>query len=440
MSCARRSRIQKTGWQPRRKMICRFVPPICGFCSRQTRPYLWILVCSVLAFLFSQPLRVYAEDRSAAKEMVLGMSTALSGPASFLGQNVRAGVAAAIGELNQSGGIAGQQLKLICLDDGYEPTRTAPNMRRLIHQDQVLAIIGNVGTPTAVSAIPIANAGQTAFFGAFSGAGILRKSPPDRYVINYRASYAEEVTAMIEALIAYGRLAPEEIAFFTQRDAYGDAGFAGGVEALKMHGLKDEATIIHSRYERNTLAVENGLADMMMAEALPKAIIMVGTYAPCAAFIRLAKKYGLNVIFMNVSFVGVEPLAHELGKAGDGVIITQVVPHFDSDLPIVRSYRQALAAYQPSLEVSFSSLEGYAAARILFKGLKTIEGPVTREAVIDALEGLGDFDIGMGQPLRLDYREHQACHRVWPMVLVNGRPVPFKWSQLAESAARSRHE
>jgi branched-chain amino acid transport system substrate-binding protein len=335
----------------------------------------------------------------------------------------------------ESGGIKGKRPTLVCLDDGYEPARTAPNMRHLIHDQNVLAIIGNVGTPTAVAAIPIANAGQTAFFGAFTGAGILRKTPPDRYVINYRASYAEEVSAMIEALIGVVGLRPFEIAFFTQRDTYGDAGFAGGIAALKKHGLLDENQIVHSRYERNTLAVENGLADIILADPPPKAVIMVGAYAPCAAFIRLARQSGLKALFLNVSFVGSAPLAKALGKDGDGVIITQVVPHFDAELPIVQQYRSALVAYADDQEKSFSSLEGYIAARILLKALETITGPISRDGIVTALEGLGEFSIGMGEHLHLGPQDHQACHRIWPTVLSNGKAVPYSWSQLAKNAA-----
>lgn len=368
----------------------------------------------------------------------LGMSTALTGPASFLGINMRAGVLAAIDQFNQHGGLNGRQVELHCLDDGYEPTRTAPNMRRLIHQENVLAIIGNVGTPTAVAAIPIANAGKTLFFGAFTGAGILRKSPPDRYVINYRASYAQEVSAMIEALVDIAGLKPQQIAFFTQRDTYGDAGYIGGIEALRRHGLKDENSIVHSRYERNTLAVENGLADIMLADPLPRAVIMVGTYAPCSEFIRLAKANGLSAFFLNVSFVGAEPLAAELGSTGDGVIVTQVVPHFNSELPIVSDFRKALAVFDSALKPSFVSLEGYIVARILFKALKGIQGDLTREAVVDALENLGSFDIGLDQRLHLGASSHQASHRIWPTVLKNGRAVPFSWEELAEIAGKSK--
>ncbi len=362
--------------------------------------------------------------------ILLGMSTALSGPAAVLGTNMRTGVLAAFEEANQAGGVNGCKLRLVALDDGYEPERTVPNMHQLIEEEGVLAIIGNVGTPTAVAAIPIANAKKTPFFGAFTGAGVLRKNPPDRYVINYRASYAEETVAMVDALIEVGKMKPEEIAFFTQRDTYGDAGFAGGLAALKRHGLQNTGDVVHGRYERNTLAVENALADILFHEPLAKAVVMVGAYAPCAEFIRLAKANGLDVLFLNVSFVGAEPLLDELGEEGDGVIATQVVPHFDSDLPIVARYRAALQLLDQALPPTFGALEGYTVGHILCQALRTIEGKPTREAIVDALEGLGDFDIGLGEPLHLGPGDHQACHRVWPTVLRGGKAVPYAWTDL----------
>ena len=363
--------------------------------------------------------------------IVLGMSTALSGPAGSLGSNMRAGVLAAFEEANQAGGINSRKLRLVALDDGYEPGRTTPNVRKLIDDEQVLAIVGNVGTPTAVAAIPIANEGKTPFFGAFTGAGVLRKTPPDRYVINYRASYAEETAAMVDALIEVAKMEPEEIAFFTQRDTYGDAGFAGGLDALKRHGLQSTGNVAHGRYERNTLAVENALADILFHEPLAKAVIMVGAYAPCAEFIRLARPHGLDAVFLNVSFVGAAPLVDELGEEGDGVIVTQVVPHFQSELPVVAQYRAALQALDVSLSHTFGSLEGYIVGRILCRALMTIDVTPTRETVVDALEGLGEFDMGLEKPLRLGPGDHQACHQVWPTVLRGGKVVPYNWGELA---------
>ena len=371
------------------------------------------------------------EASSADDVLVFGMSTALTGPTSHLGINMRTGVLAAFEEANRAGGIHGRRLRLVALDDGYEPDRTVVNMHKLIDEEQVLAIVGNVGTPTAVAAIPIANAMKTPFFGAYTGAGVLRKKPPDRYVINFRASYAEETAAMVDALVDVAKIAPTEIAFFTQRDAFGDAGYVGGLAALKRHGLEDEGAIAHGRYERNTLAVENGLADILYHTPTPKAVIMVGTYAPSAEFIRLAKEVGLDALFLNVSFVGVEALLGLLGKTGDGTIGTQVVPHYRAELQIVQEHRAALKALDTSPPPTSGSLEGYIVGRILCRALAAIDGRPTRESIVDALESLGEFDLGLGVPLHLGPDNHQACHRVWPTAFRDGELVPFDWTELA---------
>jgi branched-chain amino acid transport system substrate-binding protein len=295
----------------------------------------------------------------------------------------------------------------------------------------VLAVIGNVGTPTAIAAVPIADEQKTLFFAPFTGAGFLRRNPPDRYVINFRASYEEETAAMIDALIDKADLKPEEIAFFTQRDAYGDAGFSAGLAALKRHGLKSEQGIVNVRYERNTVAVENAVADLLEAEPAPRAVVMVGTYLPCAKLIKLSREANLNVLFLGVSFVGSQGLAEALDGADAPVIITQVVPPpSDDSIPMVREYEADLRANDPTASGGFAEFEGYIVSRILTLALSTIKGSPTRETVIDALEHLGQFDIGLGESLNLNLNEHQASHRIWPTVLRNGKFVPFQWSQI----------
>lgn len=364
-------------------------------------------------------------------DILLGMSTALSGPTAELGREMQRGVLAGLERANRRGGIKGRRLRLVTFDDGYEPARTAPNMRRLIEEERVLAVVGNVGTPTAIASLPIANDHRTLFFAPFSGAGVLRRQPPDRYVINYRASYAEEIGAMVDALIDIGKVKPEEIAFFTQRDGYGDAGYVGGFAALKKHGLKNERSVLHVRYQRNTLAVENALADLLYAEQLPRAVIMVGAYAPCAKFIRLARDSGVEALFLCVSFIGSSALAHELEPETGRVIVTQVVPPLaDMPLPIIRDYRSDLRLLDPTAEPTFVSLEGYIAARIFLTALERIKAPPDRSNIIDALEGLGSFDLGLGRPLLLGPKEHQASHAVWPTRLVGGRFLPFDWADI----------
>ncbi|MEH6633507.1 MAG: ABC transporter substrate-binding protein [Halopseudomonas aestusnigri] len=386
-------------------------------------------IFSIFAVLFSVS-EISADTHD--DEVLLGMSTALTGPAAELGKNMRLGVGIRIARENAKGGVKGRLIRLLAWDDGYEPEQTVPNMRDLIEQEDVLAIIGNVGTPTAISAIPIANEEKTLLFAPYTGAGVLRKTPPDRYVINYRASYAEETSAMVDALINHAKLKPEEIAFFTQRDGYGDAGYIGGISALKKFGLESESLITHTRYERNTLVVENALADILLADPTPRAVIMVGAYAPSARFIKLARDAGLEALFVNVSFVGAEPLARELGDKYDGVIVTQVVPYpEDNSLPIVDRYQKDILSYGKGRRSSFGSLEGYIAAEILIKALYRIEGAPSRENIIDALEGLKEFSIGSGHQLRFDEDNHQASHRVWSTVLRNGKFVPFHWADIS---------
>src|SRR5450631_1584761 len=274
------------------------------------------MICPLIGGLLALGVTLTSAEGNprVAEEITLGMSTALSGPAADLGRDMRRGVLAGFERANRAGGVNGRKLRLVALDDGYEPSRTAPNMRQLLDKDNVLAVIGNVGTPTAIVAIPIAMEQKTLFFAAYTGAGVLRDKPPERYVINYRASYAEEAGTMIDGLIDDLGVKPEEIAFFTQRDGYGDAGFNGGVAALKRHGLKNEKAILHVRYERNTLAVENAVASLVLAEHPPRAIVMVGAYAPSAKFIQQCREAGLRALFLNVSFVGSLPLAKELGR------------------------------------------------------------------------------------------------------------------------------
>jgi branched-chain amino acid transport system substrate-binding protein len=401
-------------------------------------PYRLMIALTILfLFLALGSREAQAAEADPPGEIVLGMSTVLTGSAGNLGNDMQRGILAGLERANRNGGVNGRKLRLITLDDGYEPTRTAPNLRKLIQKDHVLAIIGDVGTPTAIVAVPLVNEQKTLLFAPFSGGPILRNDPPDRYVINFRPGYAEELAAMIDALIDIAGLKPEEIAFFTQRDSYGDAAFTLGMTALQSHGLIDPRTILHVGYTRNTLAVESAVANLLMAGNPPRAVVMVGAYAPCAKFIRLCRNSDLSSLFLNVSFVGSNSLAEALGKTDAHIIVTQVVPDpSDDSVPIVREYRADLKAIDSSASAGFGDLEGYIAARILTLALEKIQGPPTREAVVDALEGLGQFDIGLGKTLYLSRTEHQASHRVWPTLLKEGRFVPFQWSDITASLKR----
>jgi branched-chain amino acid transport system substrate-binding protein len=354
-------------------------------------------------------------------EIRFGISAPFSGAAKELGQNMKLGIEAAFNSVNDRGGVHGRKLRLIAADDGYEPARTTETMKSLFEKDQVFGIVGNVGTPTAVVAVPYALQHKMLFFGAFTGAGLLRNDPPDRYVFNYRASYAEETAAVVQYLVKVKRLKPTQIAVFAQQDAYGEAGWAGVAKAVRALG-GDENAILRLYYQRNTVEVDAAVAELKAhnitkGKAPIKAVIMVPTYRAAARFIEKTHDLYPSMIYTSVSFVGSTALANELmllgSKYANGIIVTQVVPAVDGYSSLALEYKSALAKYFPGEAPDYVSLEGYVMARVLIAALQNNGPDLDTEKLVQTLENLHDYDIGLGTPVSFGRSEHQGVHKVW---------------------------
>jgi branched-chain amino acid transport system substrate-binding protein len=371
------------------------------------------------------PLALQSEQKSVESpvqgvtdnEIRFGISAPFSGAAKELGQNMKLGFDAAFKVANTNGGVHGRQLRLIAVDDGYEPTRTAETMKQLYEQDRVFGIVGNVGTPTAVVALPYALERRMLFYGAFTGASLLRRDPPDRYVFNYRASYAEETDAVVRYLVKVRGLKAQQIAVFAQQDSYGDAGFAGVAKAIRSLQVGDESTILRLNYKRNTVDVDEAIAQLKKSRVPIKAVIMVPTYRAAARFIEKTRDLYPSKIYTSVSFVGSTALASELMLLGQkyttGVIVTQVVPAVEGHSSVVLDYKSALTKYFPGESPDYVSLEGYLAGSVLVEALKRNGLQLDTERLVDTLENLHDFDLGLGTPVSFGRTEHQALHKVW---------------------------
>jgi branched-chain amino acid transport system substrate-binding protein len=365
-------------------------------------------------------------------EVLCGMSAAFSGPSRELGNRMKLGVDTAFSLVNEQGGVAGRKLRLLALDDGYEGARAGDNMRELLDERKVFAIIGNVGTPTAQVAVPYTVSHKTIFFGAFTGSKLLRQEPPDRYVFNYRASYEEETAKMVHYLVDARRIAPASIVVFAQHDGYGDAGFDGVAKTMRKYGRGD-ADILRVNYERNTIDVEGAVRDVVKyhdSGHRVAAVIMVATYKAAAKFIQKIKDKGFDPRFLNVSFVGSNALLDELKELGPayapGVIITQVVPPYESGATGVLRYREALNRYHPDQQPDFVSLEGYVVGTLFAEGLQRAGRDPDTEKLVDALESIHDYDMGMGTIINFGASEHQGSHKVWGTAIdLQGHFVPF---------------
>src|SRR5437764_7304698 len=330
-------------------------------------------------------LAAAADPGVTATTIVIGQSAAFSGPASELGNEMRAGALAYFQSVNAAGGINGRKIELRSLDDGYEPDRAAANTRKLI-EDGVFLLFGYVGTPTSNASKPIFTAARVPFVGPCTGAESLR-SPLNRYIFNIRASYYDETDKLIGQLVGQTL---ERIAVFYQNDDYGKAGLSGVERAMLKRNMKIMAT---GTVERNTVDVATAVKSICKGE--PQGVVMISAYKSCAAFIKEARAAGCNPTFLNVSFVGSKALAHESGAAGRGVGISQVVPFpWNLSARVVKDYQQLLEASTGKQNYSFTSLEGFIAAKVLVEGLRRTGNDLTREKFINAMEQIRDYDVG----------------------------------------------
>jgi ABC-type branched-subunit amino acid transport system substrate-binding protein len=353
-------------------------------------------------------------------EVLFGMSAAFSGTAKELGRNMKVGFDVAFAAANEAGGVNGRKLSLVALDDNNEPAKAQATIRDLVEKRKVFALVGNVGSAAIESYMPYLLDRQVMLFGAMSGAGFLRADPPDRWVFNYRASYAEETAAAVRWLVEVKRIRPSEIAFFGQEDGYGDSGWKGYSQILRRY-RRDPARALRTGFRRNTVDVDEAVKKVRQAAASGKvrAVVMVATHRPASKFIE--RLHGLNLTFTNASAVEAHELADDLGQLGaryaDGVVVTQVVPIPTARASALLKYQEHLRRFAPGERPDFLSLQAWVSAQILLEGLKRAGRNLTPDTLVDALESIRGWDMGIGVPITFGPSEHQASHKIWGTVL-----------------------
>ncbi|CAN7648865.1 ABC transporter substrate-binding protein [Variovorax sp. LjRoot290] len=342
--------------------------------------------------------------------IVLGQSAPFSGPAAQLGIQFYQGAKLFLDQYNATPGHRDVQIKF--LDDGYEPDRCVANTRKLI-DEEAFALFGYIGTPTSLAALPLAVGAKIPFIAPFTGAMALRE-PFHRNVFHLRASYNDETALIVKQLTHLGL---KKIAVFYQNDAYGKAGLDGTTLALSQLDLKPAAL---ATVERNTVDVAAAVKTIVAAK--PDAVVQVSAYKSCAAFIREARKVGYGGTFYNVSFVGTQALADELGKDGAGVVVTQVVPSpYYAANGITREFNDAVKKSGGATKANFSSMEGYLAAKVLTEGLRRAPGKLTRDGLIAGLESIDRQQFG-GFEVSFSPRNHVASKFVeLSMITGDGR-------------------
>ncbi len=423
----------------------------------------------------------------------IGMSAPLQGPSAALGTEMRRGINAMLERFNLDGGVNGRRVVLEARNDNYDPDTALNVMHELLDVEQVVsgedqpdvrgkngvfALVGNVGTPTMLVTAPVATKNKVIFFGPFTGAqAYLRDDTNSPYVYNYRAGYVDETAAMVDYI--RGSRIPriindpatdyQRILVFAQEDTYGDSGYDGVVSAYNQSvgPLPSTNAIRRVNYKRDTI----GSVDPAIAEAgvylngvlarsttgvQSVAVIMIDTYQIGNRFIRGVKDWinqdparaeRLDVLFMNVSFVGGDALSEALRATpeayddvrapgtrrsyAENVIVTQVVPNYDSQAPGVVQYREDIRTFDGGV-YSFTSLEGYIVARLFTTALNLHGSNLTTDGFMQTLDTrVKELDIGIGTTLNFSSTNHQASSTVWGSHIQDDGSftVPFIWKR-----------
>jgi len=383
--------------------------------------------------------------------IVLAMSAAFSGPSRGLGIEVYRGARAYFDEVNAGGGVAGRPLLLEAYDDGYNPAPAIYNTIRAIEQDHAFLLFGYVGTPTVTRVLPLLKRYSDRsiyLFFPFTGAQPQREPPYDGEVFNLRASYRDETYALVDRFAAIGRT---KIAIFYQADAYGRSGWDGVRRALAAHKLTLAA---EATYERGTPYTAHMTRQVeILRAAQPDAVIAIGAYAACAAFIRDAVDAGWKIPIANVSFVGSEnmlgllyPEEMKSGRDYTSMLVnSEVVPSYeDTSLPAVGEYRTLMQRHAPQppdvadvkgytpLGYNFAGFEGFLDAKVIVEALRRLNGNFDASRLKAAVESIHDFDLGIDAPISFGPDRHQALQYVYFAAVERGRWIPVvDWQRWA---------
>lgn len=366
---------------------------------------------------------------SNAQEIKVGTSTDLTGPISNICISMDMGVRTYF-KKNNNYPDKKYSFTLTTYDDNYNAVKASKNVEKLIHEDKVLALLANMGTPPSKLTIPITNKANISAFGFYTGGKYVRKEIADKNVFNYRISYKDEVVFIISKLLKNG-IKPNEIVFISQNDAYGNSGYFAAVNELKRRGFKDADKILNGRYNSHSLNVESALSKLLDYPTQPKVILMFGITKPIIKFMRLAKKDFPDSIFISISPISRAKIIEQLKDLSNGLIITQTVPLLSSNLPVVKEFLDEFKKYYPNKKPSISSLEGYIVGKLFVSSLNNSKIKVTdRQSIIQILSQTKDLDIGLGFASGFNRKYNQYSSKIWTSVINNGAVKEYNWNEL----------
>ncbi len=316
-------------------------------------------------------------------QILIGQTAGFSGPVAAGVKETTDGAKLYIDSINAKGGIGGQKIELISLDDKFDPKLASENARKLIEEQNVAAMFLTRGTPHNEAILPWLDKYGVPLIGPSTGAMTLHQ-PVRKHIFNVRATYQREAEKAVTHLATIGM---NKIAVVYVDDSFGADGLAGAQKGLA--GAKISAVALE-KYDR--AKPDFTKIAPVIAKSGAQAVIMIASGAAVVDGIKAFRAAGSNCQVVTLSNNASGGFIKSLGTYAHGVIVSQVFPQ-SLGYAFVKE-AQDLARAKEITAVSPAMLEGFAAAKVLVEALRRTSGKPSRDKIQAALEGLGKFDLG----------------------------------------------
>ena len=333
-----------------------------------------LLLATLMSLCISAPIHA---------QILIGQTAGFSGPVAAGVQETTNGAKLYIDAVNAKGGVGGQQIELISLDDKFDPKLAAENTRLLIEQRNVAAMFLSRGTPHTEGVIPLLDQYGVPLIAPSTGAMSLHQ-PVRKHVFNVRATYQREAEKSVAHLHTIGIT---KIALISVDDSFGNDGLAGAQKGMVAAKLQP---VVQEKYDR--VKPDFSKIGPAVAKSGAQAVVLIASGQAAVDAIKSFRAAGSFAQVVTLSNNASGGFIKSLGEHGRGVIVSQVFPQ-SLNYQLVKEAGDMARAKGLS-EVSPAMLEGFAAAKVLVEALRRTGGKPTRERIQAALEGINKFDIG----------------------------------------------
>lgn len=320
----------------------------------------------------------------ASSQLLVGQTAGFTGTVAAGVKETTDGARLWIEHVNAAGGVNGQKIELISLDDKFDPKLSAETARTLIEEKNVLAMFLTRGTPNAQAMIPELEKFGVPLIAPSTGAMVLNQ-PLQRYVFNVRATYQREAEKAVQHLANFGM---RRIAVVHADDSFGQDALEGAEKGFKGAGFEPVVVIKADR----TRPDYNRIIPAINAREA-QAVLWFGSGNAVADGVKALRATGSAAQVVTLSNNASAGFVKSLGAQARGVIVTQVFPYEHSYAYGLTKEANDLAR-KKGLDVSPAMLEGFAGAKVLVEALRRAGPNPTRAKVLAALEGMKKYDLG----------------------------------------------